>query len=53
MMVSLMQNKDETDNMKAMIMVSFDDFSDFLAFSSIYYTTLHSRNTHTSNHGLI
>ncbi len=45
-MVSLMQNKGETDNRKAVIIVSFDDFSAtsgnrmffFLVFSSIYYT---------------
>ncbi len=50
MLLTDMQNEGETDNRKAMIMVSCDNFNTssksrmfiFWAFSSIYYATLHS-----------
>ncbi len=56
-MVSLMQNEGETDNRKAMIMVSVNDFSApseskmFIFWFFHQFTT--QLYTHTSNHGLI
>ncbi len=49
-----MQNEGETDNKKAMIIVSFNYFSTpRKSRMFIYYTTLYSHYTHPSNHGLI
>ncbi len=56
-MVSIMQNEGETDNRKAMIMVSLDDFSApseskmFIFCLFINLTT--QLYTHASNRGLI